>query len=278
MRAVTKEKLNQAREEIQKRKDKRNAYVKSWRQTQRTQRRVSYFIEEYVREKYGNIYSEALNFYATLDRLYPEKIDLRKTREFREWKQTIPDDINRETLTAVTTVNQTAQNQINSNSSIDQAEQQQTDNFVLRIPLIPRSSTPQAPPPEDRTVEIPQPTTPQEMSAEIPPSQPSQLEIGAEYTIEIPPLQSEMLTENDEGITDQRIREIIQELQNDPDLDGLFNDIQPTEQNDEGIELPTIEEEMRVDLALIDHDPDFHAWPNMEVDSGLVDQDPEISV
>ena len=294
MRAVTKEKLDQAREEIRKMKDKRNAYVKSWRQTQRTQRRVSYFIEEYVREKYENIYSEALNFYSTLDSLYPEKIDLRKTKEFREWKQTIPDDINRETLTAVTTVNQAAQNQINSNTSIDQAEQQQTDNFVLRIPLIPRSSTPQAPPPEDRTVEIPQPTTPQEMSAEIPPlqpptlqemsaeippSQPSQLEIGAEYTIEeIQPLQSEMQAENDEGITDQRIREIIQELQNDPDLNGLFNDIQPTEQNDEGIELPTIEEEMRVDLALIDHDPDFHAWSNMEVDSGLVDQDPEISV
>ena len=235
MRAVTKEKLDRAREEIQKRKEKRNVYVKSWRQTQRTQRRVSYFIEEYVREKYQNIYSEALNFYATLDRLYPEKIDLRKTKEFREWKQTIPDDINRETLTAVMTVNQAAQNQTNSNSSIDQAEQQQTDNFVLRIPLIPRSSTPQAPPPpEDRTVEIPQPTTPQEMSAEIPPLQPSiPQEIGAEYTIEMPPFQFETPAENDEGITDQRIREIIQELQNDTDLNGIFDDIQPTVQNDE---------------------------------------------
>ena len=260
MRAITKEKLDQAREEIQKRKDERNAYVKSWRQTERIQKRVSYFIEGYVREKYENIYSEAVNFYAKLDRLYPKKIDLRKTKEFQEWKQTIPDDINRETLTAATTVNH-----INSNSSIDQSEQQQTDNLVLRIPLLPLSSTPQAPPPEDRTVEIPQPTTPQEMSSEIP------QEIGAECTIEMPPFQFETPAENDEGITDQRIREIIQELQNDPDLNGIFDDIQPTVQNDEGIELPSIEEEIRVDLALIDQDPDFHAWSNMEVDLGLVD-------
>ena len=227
MRAVTKEKLDQAREDIRKRKDKRNAYVKIWRQTQKTQRRVSYFVEEYVREKYANIYSEAINFYSKLDSLYPGKIDLRKTKEFRQWKQTIPDDIN----------------QINSNTAtIDQPEQQ-TDNFVLRIPLMPRPSTPQTPPPpppEDRTVEIPQ-----EMPAEIPP-----LEIGAEQIIEMSPLQFETQAESDDGITDQRIQEIIQELQNDPDLNGLLNDIPTADQSDEGIVLPSIEEEMRVDLAL----------------------------
>ena len=245
MRAITQEKLDQARDEIRKRRDKRNAYVKSWRQVQKTNRRVSYFVEEYVREKYTNIYSEAINFYSKLDRLYPGKIDLRKTKEFREWKTAIPDDISH----------------INLNTAIQQTEQQ-TDNLVLRIPLIPRPSAPQTPP-EDRSVEIPQ-----EMPVETPSQQPSaqqeisssELEIGAETTIEIPPFQFETPAEIDEGITDQRIREIVEELQNVPDLDGLLNDIPPAEQNDEGIEVPTIEDEMRVDLGLNDDDSQLSLW------------------
>ena len=245
MRAVTKEKLDQARDEIRKRKDKRNTYVKSWRQVQKTNRRVSFFVEEYVREKYTNIYSEAINFYSKLDRLYPAKIDLRKTKEFREWKTAIPHDTSH----------------INLNTAIEQTEQQ-TDNLVLRIPLIPRPSAPQTPP-EDRSVEISQ-----EMPVETPSQQPSaqqeisssELEIGAETTIEIPPFQFETQAEIDEGITDQRIRQIVEELQNDPDLNNLLNDIPPAEQNDEGIEVPTIEEEMRVDLALVDDDSQFSLW------------------
>ena len=147
--------------------------------------------KKYVKEKYQNIYTEAVNFYTTLNGLYPKKNDLRKTKEFREWKKAKPDN-NRETSTTSKTANQAAQDQTNVNSRIDQAVLQ-TNNFTLRIPLIPQSSIPQA-----------------EIS-------PQELEIGAEYTVETQPLQAEL-----QGITDQRIQEIIEELQNDPDLDGYF--------------------------------------------------------
>ena len=206
MRVVTERNLNQAKKDIRKRKDERNAQVRIWRQNQKMEKRVSVFVQEYVKEKYQNIYTEAVNFYTTLNGLYPKKNDLRKTKEFREWKKAKPDN-NRETSTAATTTNQAAQDQTNANSRIDQTVLQ-TNNFTLRIPLIPQSSIPQA-----------------EIS-------PQELEIGAEYTVETQPLQAEM-----QGITDQRIQEIIEELQNDPDLDGIFNDIDmPTEQDDEGIE------------------------------------------
>ena len=206
MRVVTETNLNQAWQEIRKRKDERNVQVRIWRQNKKMEKRVSVFVQEYVKEKHQNIYAEAVNFYTTLNGLYPKKNDLRKTKEFREWKKAKPDN-NRETSTTATITNQAAQDQTNANSRIDQAVQQ-TNNFTLRIPLIPQSSISQA-----------------EIS-------PQELEIGAEYTVETAPLQAEM-----QGITDQRIQEIIEELQNDPDLDGIFNDIDmPTEQDDEGVE------------------------------------------
>ena len=197
MRVVTERNLNQAKADIRKRKDERNVQVRIWRQNKKIEKRLSVFVQEYVKEKYQNIYTEAVNFYTTLNGLYPKKNDLRKTKEFREWKKAKPDN-NRETSTTATTTNQAAQDQT----------VQQFDNFTLRIPLIPQSSIPQA-----------------EIS-------PQELEIGADYTVETTPLQVET-----QGITDQRIQEIIEELQNDPDLDGIFNDIDmPTEQDDEGIE------------------------------------------
>ena len=243
MRVVTKEKIDQARQEIRERKDRRNVYVKSWRQSQRTRKRVSLFIEEYVREKFSNIYSEALNFYTALDTLYPKKIDLRKTTEFRSWKQTIRDGNDSEISTPAIPPNEAAQNQTRSNRSTDQPDQQRGDNLVLRIPLLPHPSIPQAPETQVETQpeipvgtppEIPpsQPSTP----PEIPPFQPSTPpEIGAEFTVEMPLLQLESLAGPDSENIDQRIQEIIEELQNDPDLDGIFDHPHPAEQIDEGI-------------------------------------------
>ena len=266
MRVVTKEKIDQAKREIRERKDRRNVYVKSWRQGQRTQRRISSFIEEYVREKFSNIYSEALNFYTALDTLYPKKIDLRKTTEFRSRKQTIRDGNDSVILTPVIPLNEAAQNQTRSNRSTDQSDQQRGDNLVLRIPLLPHPSIPQTPetqvetqpeisvgtPPEippsqpSTPPEIPpsQPSTPPEIPPsqpstppEIPPFQPSTLpEIGAEFTVEMPLLQLESLAGPDSENIDQRIQQIIEELQNDPDLDGIFDYPHPAEQIDEGIE------------------------------------------
>ena len=259
MQPITKEKMDQAKQELRERKDKRNVYVKNWREAQRIQRRISIFVQEYVRVKFNNVYSEALNFYTALDKLYPKKKDLCKTMEFRGWRGALSYGNNNEISTTVTTLNEGDQNRIHTTRITHQAEQQRSDNLVLRIPLLPHLPTTRPPPSENPTIEIPQLETPpeitDEITVEIPPSQlATPPEIGAEFTVEMPPLQVETPLETDYQITDQRIQEIIEELRDDPDLNGIFDDLQPVDQTDQGIEVPSIEEEMEVDIGLVEHD------------------------
>ena len=256
MQSVTIERLDQARREIRERKDKRNVYVRNWREGQRIQKRKSIFIEEYVRVKFTKVYSEAINFYSTLDQLYPEKKDLCRTKEFRSWRVGLSHGKknNNEISTTVT----------------HQAEQQRTDNMMLKIPLIPHLSTTRPRPTANPTVEI-QPETPPETTDETtpesqlatPPEIPVEIqlqplatppEIGAEFTVETPLIQVETPLETDEQITDRRIQEIIEELRDDPDLNGIFDDFQSDNQTDEGIEVPSIVQEMEADLGLSEYD------------------------
>ena len=52
----------------------------------KTLTRKANFIAEYVEIKYANVYREALHFFDTLNAAHPVKPDLRKTKEFRDWK------------------------------------------------------------------------------------------------------------------------------------------------------------------------------------------------
>ena len=56
------------------------------RRIQTNKVRQASFIAEYVQNKYFTIYTEAANFFNVLHTRYPTKYDLRKTREFRDWK------------------------------------------------------------------------------------------------------------------------------------------------------------------------------------------------
>ena len=47
------------------------------------------FISEYVQIKYKAIYHEAANLYNEINKKHPQKPDLRKTIEFRQWKNNI---------------------------------------------------------------------------------------------------------------------------------------------------------------------------------------------
>ena len=204
------EKLEQTRQEIRKRKDERNLYVKSWRESQRTQRRTNSFINEYVREKFNNVYSEALKFYTALDTLYPKKLDLRKTTEFRCWKKAIRDGNNSGIITSV----------------MPQTPETRPSTQPPQTPETQGETRPSTPPPQTpETQGETRPSTP----SETPPFQLP--EIGAECTVDMPSVQLESGPDSEN--VDQRVRELIRELQNDPDLDGFFNNLHPAEQIDE---------------------------------------------
>ena len=63
-----------------------NEYKKARRNQSRAKTRESLFIAEYVQHKYSNAYMEAAVMYNNLNKKHPRKPDLRRTTEFRAWK------------------------------------------------------------------------------------------------------------------------------------------------------------------------------------------------
>ena len=51
------------------------------------------FVADYVQNKYNNVYVEAMQFYDLLNDLYPGKTDLKKTEEYRVWKNNVTRDL-----------------------------------------------------------------------------------------------------------------------------------------------------------------------------------------
>ena len=62
--------------------DKKNCLCRQYRQ----QAREALFIQEYVQQKYPQVYEEAAMFYNYVNSIYPTKNDLRKTDEFKALK------------------------------------------------------------------------------------------------------------------------------------------------------------------------------------------------
>ena len=207
-------------------------HKKRWRVAERKRKRHSVFVTEYVKAKFQNVYNEADCFFKALTELYPEKIDVKKTREFKEWKKAIMNTDNPESHIIIQTLSTDGENNadINDNGNnereVDNTEENHssystqkkyTDNMLLEIPL-------------ERYI----------------PPQPNQDEA-------VRP-EAEPPSNNDHdvlSITDERIREIIAELQNDPELQNYFNE--HVDQDDEGVELPTLEEEVQLDFEPFDY-------------------------
>ena len=254
----------------EERRTRKRVYVRSWRVTERVRRRKNTVITEYIKHKYNNIYHEALCFYDVLERQYPNKHDLRKTKEFCAWKETVTSGTNElagtvQTLITETTLNEGFQTRNGLTHCVavtvengDNSEQSDNDyvyndRLMLEIPLETYSSLKKPPaneksPPPAETVETPpvnEKSPPPAEAVETPPVAQTQSEILP--VNEIPPLA--------EAFTDHRISEIIEELRNDPDLERLFND-DPPACIDEGVEIPSLEEELEIDYEPFDFDID----------------------
>ena len=69
--------------------DERRVRKNQLRREQRAKMRQDSLSMEYIRLKYNSIYTEAIGYYNTLNKKYPEKFDLRKTEEVKALKPTI---------------------------------------------------------------------------------------------------------------------------------------------------------------------------------------------
>ena len=260
----------------------------------KTLTRKANFIAEYVEIKYANVYSEALHFFDTLNAAHPVKSDLRKTKEFRDWKTYMKGERPKKRQKRIYNYVKNAPEQYEkqwqqlfqeSGSLCPQSTDQEPKSPWLQAsneePESPRSQTPQESermsspatdnPGTPQTPQTPQasermsspatdnpgtPQTPQtpQGSERMPspatdnpgtPATPRECERYKDNMIlRIPLLQSpqnstptvttetvEIVTEQIEPITfddipPQRMEELITELQKDPDINELFDDLQ----------------------------------------------------
>ena len=71
---------------------KRAIEAREWRAVKREKRRFNNLLSDYTSVKFGNVYRECRDFYESLNKKYPGKHDLTKTREYRRWKSQLVND------------------------------------------------------------------------------------------------------------------------------------------------------------------------------------------
>ena len=197
------------------------------------ERRRDSFETEYVRTKYPKVYDEAVEFYNNLREEYPEKHDLRKTNEFKQWKsmqkkrkqeitgtpEPPPKTDNKHDLRKTNEFKQWKSMQEKRKQEITGTPEPppKTDNMVLRIPLWNTSTL----------------TSVQSL-------QTVSMEVLGEGTI-YPSLQEE--------ISSELIEEVLNELRQDPDLKDMFEMVE-TEFEQIGAEIE-ITEDNRLENELL---------------------------
>ena len=230
----------------------RMEYKRKWRQAEKKRKWFNAFITEYTRVKFDNIYNEASCFYNALREMYPDKIDVKKTKEYRSWQKSLENQepciivqhlytdvshgenepkINSDTESEnengensdTESENENGENSDtesenengeNENDENGEKPERYTDNMLLEIPL------------EDYF-----PTT----NPEIPPPPPPP-----------PPYDYEVFT-------DERIQEIVEELRDDPELRNIFGQPGNDDGEEDGVELPSLEEEVILDIEPFDY-------------------------
>ena len=218
--------------------------------------RKATFISEYIQVKYSNMYNEAAYYFDRINAIHPTKSDLRKTKEFRAWRATMNGEQPK-------TRRKRAYNYINN--APDQFENQWPQPPQEPESPLPQTSDqePESPWPQtsDQEPESPWPQTsdqesesprsqttdqePERISSPDNPGTPAtpQERYKDRMILRIPLLQSpqspptvttetiEIVTEQLEPFTfddipPQRMEELITELQKDPDINALFDDLQ----------------------------------------------------
>ena len=190
---------------MQKAKDMRNAYIRTWRKNKKIAHKQAVFVQGYVAEKHQTLYDEAIKFYEMLSVKYPTRNDLRKTKEFRRWQKEQtgknPNKTGKKGNPKASTA--TTKTATTSQAAQDPAEQQ-----------IPQAETIQQEVETDPHVHSQAAQDPAEQ--QIPQAETIQQEVETDPHVLIDP----------QTITDQRIEEILQDLRNDPDMEAIFNNVE----------------------------------------------------
>ena len=240
----------------------RKEYQRHIRETQRSERRQAVFIAEYVQMKYFDIFSEAARYYNELNTLYPTRPDLRKSREYRTWKKNTNNQMvcqQKETTGQIyQNIDQATPAEINSESESERSDNEDNNNSESESERPEpednnnSESESERPEPEDNNnseseSERPEPednnnSESESERPEIIPHYEMRLEIPLinhrpkttptvttdtlETVVEEVIAQSTAETNLFDGLTTERIDQIIQELREDPELGNIFDEVE----------------------------------------------------
>ena len=215
-----------------------NAYKNEKRQKAKIITREALFVHEYVKTKYENIYVEAAKLYNEINKSHPRKPDLRKSLEFRVWKNQIAASKGQPQAPIPRPKEhyyiRTKYSDITINPPAEKSKQNRMPGQLLTANLnIPLISIP------------PQHTEPPPTIDTVPPRAADPAitdEIANDGILIEPSITDELMPE--------MVDQIIRDLQADPTIRDLLNDIGNTEEEipDLQIDLPELpdylEEEM----------------------------------
>ena len=216
----------------------RKEYQRHIRETQRSERRQAVFIAEYVQMKYFDIFCEAARYYNQLNTLYPTRPDLRKSREYRTWKKNTN---NQMVCQQMETTGQIYQNidqatpaEINSESESVRSDNEDNNNSESESePEDNNNSEPERPeinPHYEMRLEIP-------LINHRPKTTPTVTTETLETVVEEVIVQSTDEINLFDGLTTERIDQIIQELREDPELGNIFDEVEQDVAMDIGEEI-----------------------------------------
>ena len=179
------------------------------------------FVADYIKHKNSDIYNEAKRFYDMLRKRYPNKANLKITKEYICWKDNTQLKLMPTQIVLPSTREQTPVNDEHSEFN---------DTLQLRIPLMAAADI------QKETTETPETADEEVLSnVEIEPT----LETISEEVlsnVEIEPsletISEEVLSEGTilpslQGVlSDGLLEEIIKELQSDPEINNIFSELQ----------------------------------------------------
>ena len=141
-------------------KSLKNIRAKHMRHMEKSRRRQSYFISDYVQAKYFHLYSEAAQFYNALNMIYPTKNDLRKTDEYKNWKRAINGENLRKRRKQTQQYENINESEPQTPENVDESEPQTLESVDEPEPQTPENVDK----PEPQTLESidePEPQTPE---------------------------------------------------------------------------------------------------------------------
>ena len=248
-------------------------YSVKWRQIERRRKRCNAFITEYTRLKFGNVYNEAICFYNSLDAIHPHKLDLRRTKEFKRWKEALINAENPESSLIVQTLHTSVsyggkrgkQNNTETTNNESYNNYEETAESGNNSEKAAESDTESDNNSESDTVEE------EEEGFETTNNSENQSDYCDNMLLQIPlekylpPVHQDKNTQTTvsetepdydyEVFSDERFQQIVDELRNDPELRNIFAEPENLldQEEDEGVELRTLEEELEVDIEPFDY-------------------------